>query len=110
MGTSILIISVVAALAGSTVVAGLRRRTPSIMRAAGWLMIVAGIYAFLYGLAEVLQQFGIDALDGVIDVTLEWQGSLARVVYGWGVPTARRARGARRGRGGVDPQVAAGRT
>ena len=87
MGTSILIISVVAALAGSTVVAGLRRRTPSIMRAAGWLMIVAGIYAFLYGLAEVLQQFGIDALGGVIDVTLGWQGSLTRAVYGWGVPT-----------------------
>ena len=87
MGTSILIISIVAALAGSTVVAGLRRRTPSIMRAAGWLMIVAGVYAFLYGLAEVLQQFGIDALGGVIDVTLKWQGSLARVVYDWGVPT-----------------------
>jgi hypothetical protein len=57
------------------------------MRAAGWFMIVAGVYAFLYGLAEVLQQFGIDALGGVIDVTLGWQGSLARAVYGWGVPT-----------------------
>ena len=77
----------VAALAGSTVIAGLRRRTPAIMRAAGWLMILAGIYAFLYGLAEVLQQFGIDALQGVFEVTLAWQGSLTRAVYGWGVPT-----------------------
>jgi hypothetical protein len=87
MGTSILIVSIVAALAGSTVVAGLRRRTPAIMRAAGWLMVVAGAYAFLYGLAEVFQQLGIDALGGVIDVTIGWQGSLARAVYGWGVPT-----------------------
>jgi len=87
MGTSILIISIVAALAGSTVVARLRRRTPVIMRAAGWFMIVAGTYATLYGLAEVLQRFGIDALGGVMDVTLGWQGSLARAVYGWGVPT-----------------------
>jgi cytochrome c biogenesis protein CcdA len=87
MGTSILIVSIVAALAGSTVVATLRRRTPAIMRAAGWFMIVAGTYALLYGLAEVLQNFGIDALGRVIDVTAGWQGDLARAVSGWGVPT-----------------------
>jgi cytochrome c biogenesis protein CcdA len=86
MGTSILIISVIAALAGSTVVAGLRRRTPAIMRAAGWFMILAGIYALLYGLAEVFQRFGITALAGVQDATLGWQGSLTRTIHGWGLP------------------------
>ena len=86
MGTSILAISVIAALAGSTVVSSLRRRTPAIMRGAGWLMILAGIYALLYGLAEVFQRFGITALAGVQDATLGWQGSLTRTIHGWGLP------------------------
>jgi cytochrome c biogenesis protein CcdA len=86
MGTSILAISIVAALAGSTVVAGLRRRTPAIMRGAGWLMIVAGIYATLYGLAEILQQHGNSALTGVLDVTGGWQSGITRTIHGWGLP------------------------
>ena len=86
MGTSILIVSASAALAGSTVVAALRRRTPAIMRGAGWLMIVAGIYAALFGLAEVLPRYGINALGGVIDTTSGWQGSLTRAIYAWGAP------------------------
>lgn len=86
MGTSILAISIVAALAGSTVVAGLRRRTPAIMRGAGWLMIVAGIYATLYGLAEILQQHGNSALSGVLDVTGGWQSGITRTIHGWGLP------------------------
>jgi len=86
MGTSILVISIVAALAGSTVVAGLRRRTPAIMRGAGWLMIVAGVYATLYGLAEILQQNGNTALSGIIDVTAGWQGDITRTIHGWGLP------------------------
>jgi hypothetical protein len=87
MGTSILIISISAALAGSTLVAALRRRTPAIMRAAGWLMILAGFYAAVYGLAEVLPRFGIDALGPVVDVTGTWQGAITRAIHGWGVPT-----------------------
>ncbi len=87
MGTSILVVSVIAAFAGSTVVAGLRRRTPAIMRGAGWLMVVAGVYATLYGLAEVLQQHGNDALQGILEVTGGWQGSITRAIHGWGTPT-----------------------
>ncbi len=86
MGTSILVISIVAALAGSTVVAGLRRRTPAIMRGAGWFMILAGIYATLYGLAEILQQYGNFALSGVLDTTAGWQSSITRTIHGWGTP------------------------
>ncbi len=86
MGTSILIVSISAALAGSTLVAALRRRTPAIMRAAGWLMIVAGLYAALYGLAEVLPRYGITALDIVVDRTGAWQGDLTRAIHSWGVP------------------------
>ena len=83
MGTSILIISVIAALAGSTVVSGLRRRTPAIMRAAGWLMILAGIYALLYGLAEVFQRFDITALAGVQEPPWGGRGSVTRAIPGW---------------------------
>lgn len=87
MGTSILVVSISAALAGSTLVAALRRRTAAIMRAAGWLMIFAGLYATVYGLAEVLPRYGIGALGSVIDVTGTWQGALTRAIDGWGTPT-----------------------
>jgi cytochrome c biogenesis protein CcdA len=87
MGTSILVVSISAALAGSTLVAALRRRTPAIMRAAGWLMIVAGLYAGLYGLAEVLPRYGVNALASVVDVTGTWQGGLTRAIVGWGTAT-----------------------
>ncbi len=87
MGTSILIVSLSAALAGSTLIAALRRRTPAIMRGAGWLMVVAGLYATLYGLAEVLPRYGVNALGPVLDVTGAWQGAVTRAIHGWGVPT-----------------------
>ncbi len=87
MGASIVVISVIAALAGSTVVAGLRKRTPAIMRGAGWLMIVAGIYAMTFALAEILQSHGVNALEGVIDTTARWQGDLTRAIHGWGLPS-----------------------
>jgi hypothetical protein len=56
------------------------------MRAAGWLMILAGLHAALYGLAEVLPRYGIDALASVVDVTGTWQGALTRAIVGWGTP------------------------
>jgi cytochrome c biogenesis protein CcdA len=86
MGTSVLTVSLVAALAGSTVVAGLRKRTPAIMRGAGVLMIIAGAYVFLFGLAEVLPRWGIRTLDGMLRTTSEWQAAVTRTIDSWGPP------------------------
>lgn len=90
MGTSVLAVSLIAAVAGATVVAGLRRRTPAIMRVAGWLMVVAGAYVVLYGLAEILPTYDIHSLDAVLLETARWQGSVSHALAsrGAGVLTA----------------------
>ncbi len=87
MGTSVLAVSLIAAIAGSSGVAALRRRTPVFMRAAGALMLVVGAYVIAYGLAEILPQFGVHALDSVLLTTGDWQGAVNRWIASWGNAT-----------------------
>lgn len=86
MGTSILVVSLIAALAGSGVAGALRSKTPAIMRVGGWLMILAGIYVPVFGLSEILPKFGIHALDPVLTTTSQWQGTVVSTIQSWGTP------------------------
>jgi cytochrome c biogenesis protein CcdA len=86
MGTSILIVSLLAALAGAGLAAGLRRHTPRIMRAGGGLMIVAGLYVLVFGLAEILPRYGVSALNSVLTTTARWQGDVSQWIESWGTP------------------------
>ena len=86
MGTSILVVSLTAAIAGSGVASALRRRTGTLMRVGGALMILAGLYVVIFGLAEVLPQFGIRALDEVLRTTSAWQSSIIGSITTWGTP------------------------
>ncbi|WP_159448774.1 cytochrome c biogenesis CcdA family protein [Demequina sp. NBRC 110053] len=84
MGASILAVSILAAVAGSSAAAALRARTPLLMRIGGALMILAGLYVFVFGLAEVLPRHGIDTLNPVLTTTAAWQGSVALWIDSWG--------------------------
>jgi cytochrome c-type biogenesis protein len=86
MGTAVLLVSLAAALVGAGAGMALRRRTLLIMRIGGVVMILAGLSAVAYGLAEILPQFGLDALDPLLLQTASWQGSVATAIEGWGTP------------------------
>ena len=86
MGSSILFVSVAAALAGVGIAAVLRAHTGLIMRIGGGVMIVAGIYVLAYGLAEILPRFGIHALDPLLLRTAGWQGAITTAIQEWGTP------------------------
>lgn len=84
MGTAVLAVSLIAALAGASAAGALRRHTRMIVRIGGGVMILAGVYVALFGLAEVLPQFGVHALDPVLLTTARWQGSVVTAIQGWG--------------------------
>ena len=84
MGASIVAVSMIAAFAGAGAVASFRRHTPTIMRASGVLMIIAGIYVFFYGLAEVLQHRGNSSLDWILTESNKWRGEIELRAYEWG--------------------------
>lgn len=84
MGASILAVSILAAVAGSSAASALRRHTPTLMRVGGGLMILAGLYVFVFGLAEVLPRWGIDALNPVLHTTGRWQGAVSQWIDSWG--------------------------
>jgi cytochrome c biogenesis protein CcdA len=86
MGTSVVLVSVLAALLGMGVIAALRRRTMLIMRIGGVVMVLAGLGVMLFGLAEILPRFGVRALDGVLTTTSQWQGAVAQAIQSWGTP------------------------
>lgn len=86
MGTSIVLVSIAAALLGSGAAAALRRHTPVLMRAGGVLMVLAGLSVVLFGLAEILPRYGIRALDGVLTTTSQWQGAVTQAIQSWGTP------------------------
>jgi len=83
MGTSILVVSLLAALAGSSVASTLRAKTPVLMRIGGGLMVLAGLYVVVFGLAEVLPRYGIDALTPVLTTTTRWQSSVVTGIQSW---------------------------
>ncbi len=87
MGASILTISMIAALAGSSAAAALRSRTPTLMRVGGVLMVIAGLYVLVFGLAEVLPHYGIRALDPVLLTTASWQAAVSSWISSWGTTT-----------------------
>lgn len=86
MGASIVIVSLAGALAGTGAATALRRRTPQLMCAGGVLMVLAGLYVLLFGLAEVLPRYGVYALDPVVRVTTQWQFQVTQAVQSWGTP------------------------
>ncbi|WP_062290275.1 cytochrome c biogenesis CcdA family protein [Demequina phytophila] len=86
MGASVVIVSLAAALAGNGLAAAVRRRTPLLMRAGGVLMVLAGLYVTVFGLAEILPRFGIHALDAVLLTTARWQSSISLAIQSWGTP------------------------
>jgi cytochrome c-type biogenesis protein len=86
MGTSVVLVSILAALLGTGVIAILRRHTLAIMRVGGVIMVLAGFAVVLFGLSEILPRFGIRALDGVLTTTSQWQGAVAQAIQSWGTP------------------------
>lgn len=86
MAASVVTVSLIAALAGTTVAATLRRKTPLLMRAGGVLMIAAGLYVVGFGLAEVLLEFDVDALNPLLLTTTRWQASVTGAIQSWGTP------------------------
>ena len=86
MGASVVTVSLVAALAGSGVAAALPRKTTLIMRVGGMLMILAGLYVVVFGLAEILPRLGIDALSPVLLATARWQSLVTEAIQSWGTP------------------------
>lgn len=86
MGASVLTVSLLAVLIGSGVTTALRRRTTMIMRVGGVLMILAGLYVVVFGLAEILPRFGIEALNPVLYTTARWQSAVTEAIQSWGTP------------------------
>ncbi|MFW2512591.1 cytochrome c biogenesis CcdA family protein [Demequina sp. SO4-13] len=84
MGASVLAISMIAAVAGAAAAAAMRRRTPLLMRIGGGLMVVAGLYVLVFGLAEVLPRHGVDVLNPVLSSTAQWQSGMASWIESWG--------------------------
>lgn len=84
MGASVVTVSLLAALVGSTVATSLRRRTSLIMRVGGVLMIFAGLYVVGFGLAEILLQFDVDVLNPLLLTTTRWQASVTDAIQSWG--------------------------
>jgi cytochrome c biogenesis protein CcdA len=86
MGTAVLAVSLIAVFAGASAAGALRRHTPLIVRIGGGLMVVAGLYVALFGLAEVLSGLGVRTLDPVLLTTARWQGAVVTWVQGLGTP------------------------
>ncbi|MFW7415385.1 cytochrome c biogenesis CcdA family protein [Demequina sp. SO4-18] len=84
MGASVLAISMLAAVAGAAAAAAMRRRTPLLMRIGGGLMVAAGLYVLVFGLAEVLPRHGVDALNPVLSSTAQWQSGMGSWIESWG--------------------------
>jgi cytochrome c biogenesis protein CcdA len=86
MGASVLTVSLLAVLVGSGVTTALRNNTTMIMRVGGVLMILAGLYVVVFGLAEILPRFGIEALNPVLYTTARWQSAVTEAIRSWGTP------------------------
>jgi len=86
MGTSVLLVSLAAAFAGSAVGRALRDRTGLILRIGGVIMVLAGVWVIVYGLAEILPRYGVRALDEVLFSSSRLQGSISSAITDWGTP------------------------
>lgn len=86
MGTAVVLVSLAAAVAGTGAATALRRRTPQLMRAGGVLMVIAGLYVVVFGLAEILPRYGVTALDPVLLTTARWQSEVSLAIQSWGTP------------------------
>lgn len=86
MGASVVAVTLLAVVAGSGVMAALRKNTRLIMRVGGGLMILAGLYVTVFGLAEILARHGIEALNAVLLTTARWQSAVTGAIQSWGVP------------------------
>lgn len=84
MGTAVVAVSLIAAVAGASAAGALRRHSRRIVRVGGVVMILAGLYVALFGLAEVLPQYGVHVLDPVLLTTARWQGSVVTAIQSWG--------------------------
>lgn len=87
MGAAVVAVSIGAALAGSAAGRAVRARTGLIMRTGGVIMLLAGVWVVVYGLAELLPRWDVHALDGVLLGASRVQGSISGWVTSWGTPT-----------------------
>lgn len=86
MGTAVMLVSLVAAFAGAAVGRALRARTGIILRSGGVIMVLAGLWVVVYGLAELLPRYGVRALDEVLLSSSRFQGSISGAITDWGTP------------------------
>jgi len=86
MGASVVAVTLLAVVAGSGVMAALRSNTSLIMRVGGALMILAGLYVVVFGLAEILPRHGIEVLNPVLLTTARWQSAVTGAIASWGTP------------------------
>lgn len=86
MGTSILLVSLAAAFAGAAVGRALRARTGLILRIGGVIMVLAGLWVILYGLAEILPRYGVSALNQLLLSSSRVQGNISSAITDWGTP------------------------
>ncbi|WP_291377718.1 cytochrome c biogenesis CcdA family protein [Demequina sp.] len=86
MGTAVLMVSLAAAFAGAAVGRALRKRTGAILRAGGVIMVLAGLWVIVYGLAELLPRYGVRALDEVLLGSSRIQGDISSAITDWGTP------------------------
>lgn len=86
MGTSVVAVTLLAVVAGSGVMAALRKNTRLIMRVGGGLMVFAGLYVAVFGLAEILARSGIEALNPFLLTTARWQSAVTGAIQSWGAP------------------------
>jgi hypothetical protein len=86
MGASVMAVTLLAVVAGSGVMAALRSNTSLIMRVGGALMILAGVYVVVFGLAEILPRHGIEVLNPVLLTTARWQSAVTGAIESWGTP------------------------
>jgi cytochrome c-type biogenesis protein len=85
MGLVVGTVAVAVALARASLVTRIRRATPVISRAAGALLVVAGLYVAYYGWYEVRSYRGAVGADSVVDGFGEVQATVANWVNDLGV-------------------------
>jgi len=64
----------------------LRERTGLILRIGGVVMVLAGAWVIVYGLAELLPRYGVTALNEVLLRSSRAQGNISNAITDWGTP------------------------
>lgn len=87
MGVVVLALALAAATASTSVIAGMRRAGPVIMRFSGLLLVAAGAYVAWYGWYEIRVLAGTATEDPVVSAAVTVQSAITRFVAGLGAAT-----------------------